>query len=308
MPVIDHFNLRSFDLNLLLAFDALMQESSVTRAASRLKLQQPAMSHALSSLRMLMNDDLFVRSGQTMQPTPRALALAAPVRDLLEGAQNVLLTRPTFDLGREERTFRVGLSAELEILLMPALIGRLRQEGPGVRVLARTVNRQQVGGLLDDGSIDLAVGCFEQAAAWHSRRGLFDETHLCCFQPDLLKASVPISAAEYLTAPHALVSLKDSLFGCLEDALVRAGVRLNVVTAAPHFLTALTMASEAPLLTTLPARVVERYARPLGLAISPLPIALEPFSVGLLWHARSNRDAASEWLRTEIASIFSEIP
>lgn len=304
MAAIDHFNLRSFDLNLLLAFDALLQERSVTRAAARLRIRQPAMSHALSSLRVLLDDALFVRTGQAMQPTARALELAAPVRALLEGAQGFLLTRVPFAPDREERTFRIGVSSELEVLLMPALLARLREAAPAVRVLARATSRGQVGAHLDDGSIDLAVGCFERTAAWHARRALYEETHLCCFHPGRVPLEAPISTEDYLGLPHVLVSLKDSLFGCLEDALERAGARLNVVSATPHFGTALAMAAEAGLLTTLPRRVVERDARPLGLRASPLPIALQPFPVGLLWHARATRDPAATWLRAQVSDVL----
>src|SRR5689334_21702964 len=117
MQPIDHFNLWSFDLNLLMAFDALMRERSVTRADTRLKIQQSAMSHNLGTLRVLMDDELFIRVGQVMKPTPRAVALAAPIGRILEQAQHAITTRETFRPEEEERTFSIGFSSELEVLL-----------------------------------------------------------------------------------------------------------------------------------------------------------------------------------------------
>lgn len=305
MPSIDHFNLRSFDLNLLLAFDALMEERSVTRAANRLRIGQPAMSHALSNLRLLLDDDLLIRRGQVMQPTARAQEVAAAVRTLLEDAQAVLLARPPFDPATTERTVHLGLSAETEFLLMPPLIARLRESAPGLRVLVRATNRAEVADRLDDGAIELAVGCFERAGPSHLRRGLYDESHRCCFHPGRIAIDGPIGLDAYRTLPHVLVSLKESLFGCLEDALDRAGVRVAAVAATPHFLSALGMVAQAPLITTLPARVAERWAPVLGLRTSPLPMALAPFSVGLLWHTRSARDPAAAWLRDQVADLLA---
>ncbi|WP_234837272.1 helix-turn-helix domain-containing protein [Sinorhizobium meliloti] len=137
MQVIDHFNLRSFDLNLLVAFDAMMEEMSVTRAAQRLKIQQPAMSHNISTLRTLFQDELFIRVGQVMKPTARALNLSGPVRQALRQAQAAVLMADVFDPATEQRTFRLGLSSEVELLLLPDLTARLRDIAPGIRILAR---------------------------------------------------------------------------------------------------------------------------------------------------------------------------
>lgn len=296
MAAIDHFNLRSFDLNHLLAFDALMQERSVTRAASRLRVGQPAMSHALSNLRLLLGDDVLVRVGQAMQPTPRAEALAGRVRELLSQTQDVLFAPDAFDPARSTREFRIGLSNEMELLLLPPLLARLRQEALGIRIMAKVAGRDALPAMLDEGTIDLAVGCLDAGPAWHRRATLYDETHLCCFNPDLLVVRLPISLEDYLTQPHALMSLKDSLLGCLEDALARVGAQVNAVVAAPHLIALLATVAEAPLLATLPSRVVRRYAPQFGLATSPVPLDFQTFPVQTVWHARSDRDPGTRWL------------
>lgn len=296
MHAIDHFNLRSFDLNLLLAFDALIEERSVTRAAARLRIGQPAMSHALGNLRLLLGDELFVRTGQSMQPTLRAEALAARVRGMLAQAQDTLFERSAFDPAISTREFRVGFSSELELLLLPRLVARLRDAAPGVRLLAKGGSRQALRTLLDEGGVDLAVGCLDEAPAWQRSAPLYEETHLCCFNPRLVPLRTPLGLDDYTGHPHALMSLKDSLAGCLEDALARAGTKLNTVAAAPHLVALLAMVTAAPLLATLPARIVRAYAPVFGLAVSPVPLELGTFPVSLLRHARSDQDAGTAWL------------
>ncbi len=173
---IDHFKLRSFDLNLMLVFDALMKERSVTKAASKLRIQQPAMSHSLSALRLLLQDELFVRVGQTMRPTPRAHALAAGINEVLSQSHRILLTSQPFDPAREERIFRIGFSSELEVILMPPLAAHLHKHASGIRVHARAAAPESVYHMLDDHIIDFAVGCYTEGTSRYRRKELFQQS------------------------------------------------------------------------------------------------------------------------------------
>ncbi|AFK63923.1 LysR family transcriptional regulator [Advenella kashmirensis WT001] len=259
MSSIDHFNLWSFDLNLLVAFDALMREHSVTRAATRLKIKQSAMSHNLSTLRMLLDDELFIRVGQVMKPTPRALALALPIARLLEQAQHAITTREAFHPEQEARTFSIGFSSELEVLLMPSLTAQVQSYAPGIKLLARPAQPEEVHRMLDDGVIDLAIGCFGDGAERHRRKLLFEQSLTCCFNPKLLDLTVPISQSAYLAQRHALVSQNASIRGCLEYAMRTANVEVDVVMAAPEFLTVLSTVMSTPVITTLPTRIANCY-------------------------------------------------
>ena len=280
MQPIDHFNLWSFDLNLLVAFDALMRERSVTRAATRLKIQQSAMSHNLGTLRVLMDDELFIRVGQVMKPTPRAVALADPIGRILEQAQHAITTRETFRPEEEKRTFSIGFSSELEVLLMPGFTARVQRGAPGIKLLARPAQPDQVYRMLDNGAIDLAIGCFGDGQSGIGRKPLL-QSLMCCFNPDLLELAVPISRSAYLAQRHALVSQNASIRGCLEDALRAANVELDVAMAAPEFLTVLSTVMHAPAIATLPSRIASRYAPLMGLVISPVPFdfAVTPISM-----------------------------
>ena len=307
MSSIDHFNLWSFDLNLLVAFDALMREHSVTRAATRLKIKQSAMSHNLSTLRLLLDDELFIRVGQVMKPTPRALALALPIGRLLEQAQHAITTRETFHPEQETRTFSIGFSSELEVLLMPSLTAQVQSYAPGIKLLARPAQPDEVHRMLDDGMIDLAVGCFGDGAERHRRKLLFEQSLTCCFNPKLLDLAVPISQSAYLAQRHALVSQNASIRGCLEYAMRTANVEVDVVMAAPEFLTVLSTVMSTPVIATLPSRIANCYGPLMGLVNSPVPFDFEVTPISMVWAAHSDRDPASEWLRQQVEPILAQI-
>lgn len=305
MTTIDHFNLRSFDLNLLVAFDALMSEGSVTKAARRLKIQQPAMSHSLSTLRVLLQDDLFIRVGQVMQPTSRARSLAIPVRQALKQAQLALTGGEAFDPATEERTFRIAMSPEVELLLIPDLTARLRRLAPGIRLLARVFPYDAMEPSLEDGSIDLAVGCTYTQTSRRSFETLYKTEFACCFNPGLLTMSNPVELEAYLAADHATISQNETLQGCIKDALEMAGVDLNVVTAAPGYMSVLSAAQGSPLIATVPSRIADRYAPLLGLEVSPLPVSLTFPPVNMVWANHADGDPANGWLRQQIRDSFA---
>jgi len=304
MKPIDHFNLRSFDLNLLIAFDALVSERSVTKAAHRLRIQQPAMSHALATLRVLLADDVLVRTGAAMQPTAKAAAMAPHVGSLLRRAQGILTAEDRFDPGTEQRIFRFGFSSELEVFLMPKLAAYLQHYAPGIRLLSRGSPRSEVHALLDTGALDIAVGCFDFGLERHCGMPLYEQSLACCFNSDLIDPDAPLTVERYLALPHVLMTLKDDIQGCLSEALMQIGEELNVVLAASDFLTALAAAAAAPVLATLPSQIAHQHAAHFGLTLRPVPLDLRIPAVSMVWSARSNRDPAAVWLRDAVASIL----
>ena len=213
MMGIDHVNLSRLDLNLLVAFDALLTERNVTRAAARVGLGQSAMSHNLARLRRLFGDELFTRGPSGMRPTPRAMALADPLRAALAQVQSAVLAQEDFEPHSAERTFRIGLADSIEVALVPALMERLRSEAPGVRLRLRSTNRISVIEELDSGSLDLGIGVFDQGQTHHKRRRLYTDHFLCLFSPEQLGLKPPLSLQDYLRFPHVLTSLADEAKG-----------------------------------------------------------------------------------------------
>jgi LysR family transcriptional activator of mexEF-oprN operon len=300
MAAIDHYNLRSFDLNLFLAFDAIMVERNVTRAAKRLRVRQPAMSHSLSMLRMMLQDELFVRRGQIMEPTPYALHLAAPVRRVLAQAQEAITFRTKFDELLEQRIFRVAFSASLAAIMLPDLFVDIRDSAPGVRLAVREADQETIVNMLKDGHSEIGVGYFESANAWIRQETLFQERYVCCFNNKLLPIGPEIDQKTYFELPHVTVSTTDGQLGNLERSFTKIGTSPNVTLSVSHFFPAASIAARTPVLTTLPASIAAKYAAILGLTFSPLPFDIDALPVSIVWHSRMDGDGSVDWLRTKI--------
>ena len=305
---IDHINLARLDLNLLVALDALLTERGVTRAADRVGLGQSAMSHNLSRLRALFGDELLTRSPQGMRPTPRALALAEPVRAALAQIQALLSRDEAFDPRTAERTFRIGLSDSTEVLLVPALLARLCETAPGVHLRLHNIDPLRLGDDLDADRLDLAVGMgtFAGGQAHHKRRLLLTETYLCMFNAARTGVSAPITLQDYVRLPHVLTSLRPGERGVVDDALAVLGLKRTVVLTTPRFLAVPFLVARAPVVVTMHSRLARLFAAELGLSLSPPPVALQEVPVSLIWHASYDHDPAHAWLRGEFLRLAQQ--
>lgn len=307
--IIDHINLARLDLNLLVALDALLTERGVTRAADRVGLGQSAMSHNLARLRALFGDELLTRGPEGMRPTPRALALAEPVRAALAQIQALLSRDEAFDPSTAERTFRVGLSDSTEVLLIPALLDRLREGAPGVHLRLHNIDPSRLLDDLDADRLDLAVatGTFAQGQAHHKRRPLLTETFLCMFNAERTGVSAPITLEDYVRLPHVLTSLREGERGVVDDALAKLGLKRTVVLTTPRFLAVPFLVARAPVVVTMHARLAHLFAAELDLSLSPPPVELQEIAVSLFWHASYDHDPGHRWLRQEIMHLAQEV-
>ena len=307
MTGIDHANLSRLDLNLLVAFDALLTERSVTRAAARIGLGQSAMSHNLARLRTLFGDELLTRGAEGMRPTPRALALADPVRVTLAQIQAAVLQREDFDQATAERVFRIGLADSIEVAVAPGLMARVRATAPGVALGFRSIDRMSVLEELDTGRLDLGIGVFSQGQTHHKRRSFYADNFLCLFSPEQLKLTPPISLEDYLRVPHVLTSLTDDPRGVVDEALAKRKLKRTIAMTTPGFLAVPFVLRRAPVITTMPSRLARYFAEAFGLATSPAPIELPSFTVSLLWHASFDQDPGHLWLRQTVSGLASEV-
>ena len=297
MTSIDHANLSRLDLNLLVAFDALLTERSVTRAAARIGLGQSAMSHNLARLRTLFGDELLTRGADGMRPTPRALALADPVRVTLSQIQAAVLQREVFDPATADRTFRIGLADSIEVAVIPSLLARLSETAPAVSLRLRPIDRRTILEDLDTGRLDLGIGVFDQGQIHHKRRALYSENFLCLFNPARVNFVPPLSLEDYLSVPHVLTSLTDDTHGAVDQALAKLKLRRSIALTTPGFLAVPFVLRRVPVITTMPSRLARYFADAFGLATSPAPIELPNFTISLLWHASFDHDPGHVWLR-----------
>ena len=303
---IDHINLSRVDLNLLVAFDALLTERSVTRAAARVGLRQSAMSHNLARLRALLGDELLTRGPDGMRATPRALALIDPVRVALAQITALVSRDEAFDARTAERSFRIGLTDSAEVLIGPALLAHLCEAAPGIRLRLSSTDR--LFEELDADRLDLGVGYgpLPEGQAHHKRRVLSTTSFLCMFNAERVGVSPPISLEDYVRLPHVLTTLRKGERGIVDDALAKLGLSRTVAVTTPRFVAVPFLVAGAPVVTTMHAKLARYFAGALGLSLSPAPVELPAVSAALVWHASYDHDAAHMWLRQTVARVAAD--
>ena len=304
--LIDHANLSRLDLNLLVAFDALLAEGSVTRAAERVGIGQPSMSHALGRLRKLFKDELFVRAPDGVRATPRAQALADRIQVALAAVQSTLLQEQGFDPATAERSFVLGMPDSIEIALLPRLMHLLEAEAPGIRIRLRSIDRSDVLEQLDRDRLHLGIGLFTEGAVHHKRRHLYSRNYLCLYDPVLLPLEPPITLEDYVAVPHVLGSPRGDAHGVVDDALAPLGLRRTIAVTTPHFAAVPFILKGARLFSTVPQRPALIFAERFGLMTSPVPVVLPDLTISMLWHASYDHDPAHQWLRGTVARLTAE--
>lgn len=283
-------NLASIDLNLLKVLSELEKQGSVTAAAEVLGVGQPAVSQALSRLRETLQDDLFVRGPGGMVPTPRTKAIIGPLRTSLGQIEQSLFGRQDFDEATTETRFFVGASDYAAALLVPQIMRRLAERMPKANLAILRADKSDMMALLADGEIDIALGMFPEASPWIRRRKLFDERHVCVFNPELLNLPEPLSLQDFLGCDHMLVSLDGTPGGFVDRILEKLGHRRRVSVTTPYFLQSAYLLEKLPLIATLPERFVLHCSSLSKLAIRKLPFDGPAFDVSAAWRAGDERN------------------
>lgn len=298
-------NLAAVDLNVLLAFEALFEERSVTRAAARVGLTQPAMSNALRRLRALFDDPLFIRKGLEMSPTARAVELAGPVRTGLGQFRCAFDERPQFDPALSARSFRLGLTDYAELLLIGGLLKRIQRSAPEIQIVVRRPVRIFTPPEEDlrAGRLDLAVGFYpEQSALDPSTRSfdLFAEDHVCIARKGHPLIRARFGLKEFAAARHVGIFYRPDARNLVDNILANHGIRRHLIAALPDFLNVPYVVAQSDLIAVVPAGMAAHYGKALPLALHKVPIEFPSMPMRLLWHAHADADAAHQWLRSEI--------
>ncbi len=291
-------DLRRIDLNLLVILDALLGEQHVTRAAERLHLSQPAVSHALARLRDLLGDPLLVRAGAGLVPTARALELVAPLAEALAQVQS-LLAPNTFDPASARRTFRLAMSDYGAAIILPGLIRTLRAEAPGIDLQISHASREgMVEGLLN-GDIDLAAGVLPELPGELCSTPLFEERYVCLLDRQSLPAEGVLDMPTYLSRPHVLLEMRGSGTPEIERTLTALRERRRVAVSLPHWSVAPQFISGTDLILTVASRALNDVDDD-SLIIVPPPFEIAPFTFVSAWHKRRGGDQALNWLNRRI--------
>ncbi|WP_438017751.1 LysR family transcriptional regulator [Sorangium sp. So ce315] len=295
-------HLASIDLNLLVVFDALLAEGSVTRAAARVGLSQSAMSHALGRLRALIDDPVLVRTPRGMIPTPRAQELAGPIREALAQIEATVARSPRFDPATARRSFSVATVDYVELILLPRLVQKLFADAPFVDLVARPYD-SDMWGSMETGKVDLAIGMFPTVPAGFYRQRLLEEHYTCVVRRNHPVVRSKLTLKMYTSLPHALISPRGDGGGRVDEVLAEQGLSRRVALQIPHFLVAAHIVAQTDLVLTVPARIAQVFADMQALRVMKPPLELGGFSLDQVWHERQAKDPAHMWLR----GIFAEI-
>lgn len=300
-------NFRSLDLNLLRVFDEVMSERSLTRAAHKLSITQPAVSNAMRRLREVLGDELLVRQGQGVEPTPRAQALWPVVREAMQQLEGVLVP-DDFDPATADTTFVIAMADATAATLIPPLYRILEKEAPGISVRVLPLTTRDPRPLLDDGEADMAVGYFPAVladltaraqtgalVAFDSRR-LYEGEYLCVMRKGHPLEQVQLTLDNYCAAHHMLVSFSGRSFGFIDEALASLGRSRKVVLTVNQFFTAARVVIDSDLLTILPRHFVPVTGMQEQLVLRELPFDVTPVHVDALWRRRGPHPQAYDWL------------
>ncbi|NRR30694.1 LysR family transcriptional regulator [Oxalobacteraceae bacterium] len=299
--------LRDIDLNLLLVFQQVFQERQISSAARQLQLTQSAVSNALGRLRRTLDDELFVRTAQGMQPTPFAEQLAEPVAAALASVQQALNRPEPFSPDASARRFTIAMSDVGEVYFMPLLIERCMALAPRLEIVSVRASSIDLKTEMEAGRVDLTIGAFDKVSAALYQRRLFRQHYVSMFRSGhALDGEGEPSLKQFLAARHLLVASLESPYDRVNQLLERAGVNADARFGVPHFTAVPYIVSATDLVVTVPRKLAERAAAPFNLRYVRPPLRLPGLQTNMFWHRRYNQDEGNLWLRGLMAQLFVE--
>ena len=296
-------DISNIDLNLLKSLGALLETASVSKAAERVNLSQPAMSRALNRLQFALKDPLLVRSGRGMVLTPRAETLRDPARDALARLSG--LFRPlVFDPSQAQDRFRIVAPDYLTQMILPTVLGQVFRLAPQVRVEIENLSDKAIADLRE-GKVSLGFGVVEDGPTLDNVRSqaLLQDRQVCLMRRDHPLAGNGMTLADYAAAPHALLSITGKGGGRIDDVLKRHGLSRTIALRVSHFLTISAVIAPTDLIITVPELLARQVmTEDLTVMEPPEELKTPPFSVSQIWHERFTEDPAHQWLRRLIKS------
>jgi DNA-binding transcriptional LysR family regulator len=294
-------SLARIDLNLLVALDALMSERSVTRAGQKIGLSQPAMSGVLARLRQHLGDELFIRCGDRMRPTPRAIEIAEPIRAAL-GQINSTLTEGTTLPALARRTFRLACNDLATALFLPRLIEELAIVSPGVNVTVNHADGERAIELLERGEADFAAGQYLEQSHQVASATLFDIPYACAVRIDHPLAGETMGLPELAKQSHIVVNQPGDPTRRLDQIFRRHKLSKRVVLQIPHYLVVPHLLQQTDFVAFLPRNMI-RMSKTLGeLTISDAEVSGLQAHAGLFWNSVGPDDDGKACFRSAIAS------
>ncbi len=309
-------NIAKTDLNLLIYLDVLLKEGSVTRAAERLNITQPAMSHALKRLREHLKDPILVRSSTGMLPTPRAKQLQPLVRHWLATMEENFVPEHSFDAKYSNRMYRIMVSDYAASTLVPSLLNEARDRAPDITLDVITPSDITVLDI-ENGNVDLAINVFKDVPQSFHAKSIWEDSFSCVLRDDLLFAKEP-TLENYLAAQHVWVSKTG--YGVavgiaqadidkssrVDEALAEYQMDRQIKVFTRSYHVALHIVKEQDLIATVPTRAAKLVENQPGLVVLPAPFSIPPLHLRMIWSPLLHQDPGHRWLRDLIMETLSD--
>jgi len=297
--------LKDIDLNLLVVFNQLLLQRRVSAAADSLGMSQPGVSNALGRLRVLLDDELFLRTSRGMEPTPFAAQLAESISLALATIHSTLNQQASFDPSTSKRNFTLAMTDIGEIYFMPVLMDYLERAAPGVTV-STVRNSDSLKEEMESGRVDLAIGLLPDLKAGFFQRRLFRHKYVCMFRKGHPLDKAKFTLSDFASAEHVVVVSGDSGHNRVDGMLEHSGVRRKVRLRVPHFVAVGHILQETDMVATVPERFAQRCTGPFGLKYVSHPVKLPEIAINFFWHSRNHREPGNQWLRTVLAENFAD--
>ncbi|AQQ69052.1 LysR family transcriptional regulator [Microbulbifer agarilyticus] len=286
-------NPHRIDLNLFVVIDTIYRERNLTRAAEQLHLTQPAVSNALGRAREALNDELFVRTPQGMQPTVFTEAIIAQVKSGLQQLHQSATSNVTFDPASAEKTIRLSMNDLTETMLLPALVERLQQAAPNMQVESYNVPREQLERELASHSLDFAIDVPIMGNTQLQQHPLGKDHFVCMLRRDHPQITDTLTLDDYLALQHIHISSRRSGPGLVDLQLNKLGRRRKITLRAQHYRIAPMIVETSNLALSAPSSFASRY----NVDCFDLPFPVPKIESCLLWHKNAEQDPAHQWLR-----------
>jgi DNA-binding transcriptional LysR family regulator len=296
------------DLNLLRVLVAIDDKRSVSAAAVQLQRSQPSISTALGKLRTFFADPLFVRSGNTMQPTPRVAEIMGPVREVLSRIGMDIVASPNFEPASSHQHIVLALSDVGEVVFLPAILKELRRVAPAASLRSVSLPADDVANGLEAGAIDLALGYFPNLKRHNFfQQTLFSDSFTCLIRADHPVKSPRLSQKQFLQLDHAVVRAESRTEEVIERFLARGRIKRRVTLTTPHFASIPPIVEQSDLVVTVPVPLA-RYFSTVSARIRVVRPPFDPPRIDLkqIWHRKFHHDARNRWLRSLMCDLFQK--
>lgn len=293
----NRIDLSRVDLNLLVVFEMIMQERNLSCAAQRLSMAQTAVSAALTRLRAIYNDPLFLRNGREVEPTLRALEIEALLRPALDSISAAVAQTSQFDPARSSDVVRLGLSDDVELAMLPHLMRQLSNDAPDMVVVVRRTHYLSVSHQLSSGEIALGI-CYTDDLPSNFKRSVLRRSQSVMVHADALEG--PMTLDDYCARPHALVSATGDLSGFIDHELTTLGRSRQVKRIIPQFYGLATLLPGTALIATVPDYAAAALTESGHLYSEALPFPAPVFDLSMTWNATQELDPAQRWVQGKV--------